>query len=123
MQSNAADSRFPDDPKRAKLPKESPPSAAYSETKSIILEVPIGDVYACCCRVEESPRFIKSLRDVQKIDDTHFLLTYLIDHEPRRTVLQSYSVSRSAVSRGKQSHCIFPAVPYCSSRFPTKDPK
>jgi uncharacterized membrane protein len=88
MQSNAADSSFPDDPKKAKLPKESPASAAYSEIKSIILDVPIGDVYACCCRVEESPRFIKSLRDVQKIDDTHFLLTYLIDNEPRRTVLQ-----------------------------------
>ena len=57
MPSNAADSSFPDDPEKAKLPKE-------------------------------SPRFIKSLGDVQKIDDTHFLLTYLIDHEPRRTVLQ-----------------------------------
>jgi uncharacterized membrane protein len=88
MQSSAADSRFPDDPKEAKIPKESPPFAAHSETTSITLDVPIGDVYACCCRVEESPRFIKSLRDVQKIDDTHFLLIYLIDNEPRRTVLQ-----------------------------------
>jgi uncharacterized membrane protein len=88
MPSNATDSSFPDDPEKAKLPKESPASAAYSEIKSIILDAPIGDVYACCCRVEESPRFIKSLRDVQKIDDTHFLLNYTIDNEPRRTVLQ-----------------------------------
>ena len=88
MQSNGADSRIPDDPKKAKLPRGSPASAAYSEIKSIILDVPIRDVYACCCRVEESPQFIKSLHDVQKIDDTHFLLTYIIDNEPCRTVLQ-----------------------------------
>jgi uncharacterized membrane protein len=88
MQSNAADSSFPEDLKEAKPTGESPAAAAYSDTKSIILDVPIRDVYACCCRVEESPRFIKSLRDVQKIDDTHFLLTYIIDNEPRRTVLQ-----------------------------------
>jgi uncharacterized membrane protein len=88
MPSNAADSSFPDDPEKAKLPKKTAASAAYSETKSIILDAPIGDVFACCCRVEESPKFIKSLRDVQKIDDTHFVLTYLIDNKPRRTVLQ-----------------------------------
>jgi uncharacterized membrane protein len=88
MQSNAADSSFPDDSKETNPTKESPASAAYSETKSIILDVPISDVYACCCRVEESPRFIKSLRDVQKIDDTHFLLTYIVDNELRRTILQ-----------------------------------
>jgi uncharacterized membrane protein len=88
MQSNAADSRFPDDPREGKLQKESPASAAYSETNSIVLDVPIGEVYACSCRVEESPQFIKSLCNVQKIDDTHFLLTHLVDNEPRRTVLQ-----------------------------------
>ena len=88
MQPNAADSSFPDDQGKAKLPKESPASAAYPEINSIILDVPIGNVYACCCRVEDSPRFISSLRDAQKIDDTHFLLTYLIDNELRRTVLQ-----------------------------------
>ena len=61
---------------------------AHSETKSIILDVPVGDVYACCCQIEEMPRFIKSLRDVQRIDDTHFLLTSIVDDELRRTVLQ-----------------------------------
>ena len=61
---------------------------AHSEAKSIILEVPVRDAYACCCQIEELPRFIRSLRDVQKIDDTHFLLTSMIDDEQRRTVLQ-----------------------------------
>jgi uncharacterized membrane protein len=88
MEPNAANSSLPDDPIEAKTTKEPPTSVVHSEIESIILDVPIRDVYACCCRVEESPRFIKSLRDVQKIDDTHFLLTYLIDNEPRRTVLQ-----------------------------------
>jgi uncharacterized membrane protein len=87
MQSNAADNTFPDDPKEENQQKRRQP-LHRTETKSIILDVPVKDVYACCCRVEELPRFIKSLRDVQKIDDTHFLLTYVVDNEPRRTVLQ-----------------------------------
>lgn len=61
---------------------------AHYETKSIILDVPVRDVYACCSHIEELPRFINSLQSVQRIDDTHFLLTSRIDDEPRRSVLQ-----------------------------------
>jgi uncharacterized membrane protein len=61
---------------------------AHYETKSIILDVPVRDVYACCTQIEELPRFINSLQEVQKIDDTHFLLTSMMNDEPRRTVLQ-----------------------------------
>ena len=50
-------------------------SYAHSETKSIVLNVPITDAYGHCCRFEKLPRFIKSLRSVVKIDDTHFCLT------------------------------------------------
>ena len=114
MQSNTADSSFPDDPKKAKLPKESLASAAYSEIESIILDVPIGDVYAWCCRVEELPRFIKSLRAAQKIDDTHFLLTYLIDNEPRRTVLQ---IILRVPERRLAWHAISPHFPRGVIRF------
>lgn len=73
--------------KRQKQQKHHQPLQC-TEIKSIVLDVPVKDVYACCCRVEELPRFIKSLRDVQKIDDTHFLLTHVVDNEPRRIALQ-----------------------------------
>ena len=59
-----------------------------SQITSIILEVPVRETYACCCRITEWPRFIKSLHDVQKIDDGHFLLTSFVGNEARRTVLQ-----------------------------------
>jgi uncharacterized membrane protein len=60
----------------------------HSQTESIILEVPVREAYACCCRIAEWPRFIKSLHDVQNIDDNHFLLTSFVGNEARRTVLQ-----------------------------------
>jgi uncharacterized membrane protein len=50
-------------------------SYAHCETKSIVLNVPITDAYGHCCRFENLPRFIKYLRNVDKIDDTHFCLT------------------------------------------------
>jgi uncharacterized membrane protein len=50
-------------------------SHAHSETKSIVLNVPITDAYGHCCSFEKLPRFIKYLRRVDKIDDTHFCLT------------------------------------------------
>ena len=45
-----------------------------SETKSIVLNVPITEAYGHCCRFEKLPRFIKYLRRVDKVDDTHFCL-------------------------------------------------
>ena len=48
----------------------------------------MADVYACCSRFEELPRFITSLREVQRIDETHFWLTSLRDGKVSRTVLQ-----------------------------------
>ncbi len=48
----------------------------------------MADVYACCSRFEELPRFITSLQDVQKIDETHFSFTSLLDGKEYRTVLQ-----------------------------------
>jgi uncharacterized membrane protein len=60
----------------------------HSQTESIVLEVPVGEAYACCCRIAEWPRFIKSLHNVQNIDDNHFLLTSFVGNEARRTVIQ-----------------------------------
>src|SRR4029077_15272337 len=64
------------------------PFGAHSKIDSIVLNAPVPDVYACCSRFEELPRFITSLQDVQKIDETHFSFTSLLDGKEYRTVLQ-----------------------------------
>jgi len=75
-------------PNRSKKEAESAPLDAQSQIDSIVLNAPVADVYAYCSRFEELPRFITSLRDVQKIDETHFSFTSLLDGEEHTTVLQ-----------------------------------
>jgi uncharacterized membrane protein len=75
-------------PNKRKKEIVSAPFDAHCEIDSIVLNAPVADVYACCSRFEELPRFITSLRDVQKVDETHFSLTSVIGGEEQRTVLQ-----------------------------------
>ena len=75
-------------PNRSKKEAESAPLDAQSKIDSIVLNAPVADVYAYCSRFEELPRFITSLRDVQKIDETHFSFTSLLDSEEQKTVLR-----------------------------------
>jgi Polyketide cyclase / dehydrase and lipid transport len=75
-------------PNRSKKEAESAPLDAQSQIDSIVLNAPVADVYAYCSRFEELPRFMTSLRDVQKIDETHFSFTSLLDGEEHTTVLQ-----------------------------------
>jgi uncharacterized membrane protein len=75
-------------PNRSKKEAESAPPDVRSEIDSIVLNAPVADVYAYFSRFEELPRFITSLRDVQKIDETHFSFTSLLDGKEYRTVVQ-----------------------------------
>jgi hypothetical protein len=75
-------------PNRSKNEAESAPLDVQSEIDSIVLNAPVADVYSYCSRFEELPRFITSVRDVQKIDETHFSFTSLLDGEEHTTVLQ-----------------------------------
>ena len=43
---------------------------------SVVVKAPIGQVYERWSRFEDLPRFIPLLRDVQKMDDTHFSYTW-----------------------------------------------
>jgi uncharacterized membrane protein len=43
---------------------------------SIVVKASIGQVYQQWSRLEDLPRFITLLRNVQKIDDTHFSYTW-----------------------------------------------
>jgi uncharacterized membrane protein len=89
MESDAADiTPAGRQPNRSKKEVESAPLDAQSEIDSIVLNAPVADVYAYCSRFEELPRFITSLRDVQKIDETHFSFTSLLDSEEQKTVLR-----------------------------------
>ena len=74
-------------PNRSKKEAESVPLDAQSKIDSIVLNAPVADVYAYCSRFEELPRFITSLRDVQKIDETHFSFTSLLGSEEQKTRL------------------------------------
>jgi uncharacterized membrane protein len=40
--------------------------------QSVVVKAPISEVYEQWSRVENLPRFITPLRNVQRIDDTHF---------------------------------------------------
>ena len=75
-------------PNKRKKETEFAPFDAHCEIDSIVLNAPVADVYAYCSRFEELPRFITSLRDVQKIDETHFSFTSLLDSEEQKTVLR-----------------------------------
>jgi uncharacterized membrane protein len=52
--------------------------------KSIIVNAPVAEVYERWLRFEELPRFIKSLGNVQRIDDTHFSFSSLRDGKEQR---------------------------------------
>lgn len=48
------------------------PAAMNAAEKSIIVNAPVAEVYERWLRFEELPRFIRSLGNVERIDDTHF---------------------------------------------------
>jgi Polyketide cyclase / dehydrase and lipid transport len=87
MEPDDADITPPARPNRSKKEAESAPFDAQCEIDSIVLNAPVADVYAYCSRFEELPRFITSLRDVQKIDETHFSFTSLLEGDEYTTVL------------------------------------
>jgi len=53
---------------------------------SIIVKASVGQVYQHWSRFEDLPRFITLLRNVQKIDDTHFSYTWHPNGTERRDV-------------------------------------
>jgi uncharacterized membrane protein len=80
MEPDAADTNPTDrQPFRPENESKSVPRDTHSEIDSIVLNAPVADVYAHCSRFEELPRFITSVCDVRKIDETHFSFTSLLD--------------------------------------------
>ena len=55
---------------------EPAPIETSAARHSVLVKAPIGQVYERWSRFEDLPRFITLLRDVQKMDDTHFSYTW-----------------------------------------------
>lgn len=53
--------------------------------ESIVVAAPITKVYEHWLRFEELPKFIKPLREVQRIDDTHFSFK---DGDEKQTIVE-----------------------------------
>ena len=84
MEPNAADKTPPPtdpEPDEAKPDAEPATFDAHCEVQSIVVNDPVADVYGHWYRFEELPQFITSLRDVQKIDETHFSFTSLLEEK------------------------------------------
>ena len=88
MESDSADTNPAHEPSRAKREHRLNESQVYSETRSIALNASVTEVYENFCRFEQIPRFIDSLVNIQKIDDTNFWLTTAHGDGQRRIRLQ-----------------------------------
>ena len=56
--------------------------------KSIIVNAPVAEVYERWLCFEEIPKFIKSLGNVQRIDDTHFSFSSIRDGKEQSGVIE-----------------------------------
>jgi uncharacterized membrane protein len=62
-------------------PNEEPPTArtnfidVNTDSQSIVVNAPAAEVYHCCLRFEDFPRFLPSITKVDRIDDTRFSCT------------------------------------------------
>jgi uncharacterized membrane protein len=56
--------------------------------KSIIVNAPVAEVYERWLCFEELPKFIKSLGNVERIDDTHFSVSNIRDGKEQRGIIE-----------------------------------
>jgi len=56
--------------------------------KSIVVNAPVAEVYERWQHFEELPKFIKSLGEVERIDDKHFSFNTLRDGKEQRGVIE-----------------------------------
>jgi uncharacterized membrane protein len=66
-------------------PEAKPMNAAE---KSIVVNAPVAEVYERWLHFEELPKFIKSLGDVERIDNTHFSFSNIRDGKEQRGVIE-----------------------------------
>src|SRR2546423_13293547 len=64
------------------------PAPMNAAEKSIIVNAPVAEVYERWLRFEELPKFIKSLGELERIDDTHFSFCNVREGKEQRGVLE-----------------------------------
>jgi uncharacterized membrane protein len=66
-------------------PNEEPPTTRpnfidmNTDSQSIVVNAPAAEVYHCCLRFEDLPRFLTSITKVDRIDDTRFSCTSILN--------------------------------------------
>jgi uncharacterized membrane protein len=55
---------------------------------SIVVSAPVGDVYRQWLRVEDSPKFIPTVKEVQKLDGEHFAIVFSFNGKRHEGVLE-----------------------------------
>jgi uncharacterized membrane protein len=56
--------------------------------KSIVVNAPVAEVYERWLRFEELPKFISSLGNIERIDETHFSFSNIRDGKEQRGVIE-----------------------------------
>jgi uncharacterized membrane protein len=56
--------------------REPAPVEMNAARQSVVVQAPINEVYEQWSRVEDLPKFITPLRNVRRLDDTHFSYTW-----------------------------------------------
>jgi uncharacterized membrane protein len=72
-------------------PDDSPrgePTPMNAAEKSIIVNAPVAEVYERWLRFEELPKFINTLGNIERIDDTHFSFSNIRDGKEQRGVIE-----------------------------------
>jgi uncharacterized membrane protein len=64
------------------------PISVNAAERSIVVNAPVAQVYEQWLRFEDLPKFIKSLGEVQRIDDKHFSFHSIRAGEERRGVIE-----------------------------------
>jgi uncharacterized membrane protein len=70
------------------LPKPTPSFIdADSDSQSVVVNAPVSEVYHRCLRLEDFPRFIASIKKIDRIDDIRFSCTSMIKGKEQKTVV------------------------------------
>ena len=64
------------------------PAQMNAAEKSIVVNAPVAEVYERWLRFEELPKFINSLGNIERIDDTHFSFSNIRDGKEQRGVIE-----------------------------------
>src|SRR4051812_42375278 len=77
-----------DDPTEAANVASAVKPAGKAAQQFVVVRAPVNRVYGQWARIEDVPRFITSLRDVRRIDDTHFCYVWHPNGEDKQGIFQ-----------------------------------